>query len=58
MLLRDSPLFQFRHGDRKQGFAGLRTAGEMGWAMRGHNECDEILEYEKLVEKWFPQTGN
>jgi hypothetical protein len=39
---------------RDQGFAGLRTAGEMGWAMRGRNECDEILEYEKLVEKSFP----
>jgi DcmR-like sensory protein len=39
---------------REQGFAGLRTAGEMGWAMRGRNECDEILEYEKMVENSFP----
>jgi len=38
---------------RDQGFTGLRTAGELGWAMRGRNECDEILEYEKLVEKSF-----
>jgi MEDS: MEthanogen/methylotroph, DcmR Sensory domain len=39
---------------RENGFAGLRTAGEMGWAVRGRNECDNILGYEKLVEESFP----
>ena len=37
-----------------QGFAGLRTAGEMSWALRGRNQCDQILEYEKMVDECFP----
>ncbi len=37
-----------------KGFAGLRTAGEMSWAVRGRNACDQIIEYEAMVEKGFP----
>jgi hypothetical protein len=37
-----------------QGFTGLRTAGEMSWALRGRNLCDQILEYETMVDQCFP----
>ena len=39
---------------RNEGFTGLRTAGEMSWAVRGRNACDQILAYENLVDEIFP----
>jgi MEDS: MEthanogen/methylotroph, DcmR Sensory domain len=38
----------------ERGFTAFRTAGEMSWAVRGRNECDQILEYEAMVQKCFP----
>ena len=38
----------------KNGFSGLRTAGELSWSVRGRNECDRLVGYEKLVDKYFP----
>lgn len=38
----------------EKGFRGLRTAGEMSWAVRGRNECDQVIGYEKMVEQCFP----
>jgi hypothetical protein len=38
----------------EKGFQGLRTAGEMSWAVRGRNECDRVIGYEKMVEECFP----
>jgi hypothetical protein len=37
-----------------KGYSGFRTAGELSWAARGKNECDQVLGYEKMVEKGFP----
>jgi DcmR-like sensory protein len=39
---------------QEKGFAGLRTAGEMSWAARGRDECDQVIGYEKMVEECFP----
>jgi hypothetical protein len=39
---------------QEMGFSGLRTAGEMSWAMEGRNSCDQMLEYEQMVEELFP----
>src|SRR5579871_1255441 len=38
----------------KRGFTGLRTAGEGSWAAEGRNECDQIVEYEEMVDDYFP----
>jgi hypothetical protein len=38
----------------ESGFSALRTAGEMSWAAKGHDQCDQILAYEKSVEEYFP----
>ncbi len=38
----------------RQGFTGIRMAGEMEFAARGACECDQLFEYEKLVEEAFP----
>lgn len=41
------------------GFTGMRTAGELSWALDGchgdqHALCDQIVGYEQLVERSFP----
>jgi hypothetical protein len=36
------------------GFKGIRMAGEMSFAANGLCECDQLLEYERLVEEAFP----
>lgn len=38
----------------KRGYSGFRTAGELSWAVDGRSECDQVIEYEKLVEKAYP----
>jgi hypothetical protein len=37
-----------------KGFKGIRMAGEMSFAANGLCECDQLLEYERLVEEAFP----
>lgn len=39
---------------RARGFAAFRSAGELGWAVRGRNACDRIIDYEKMVEEYYP----
>lgn len=39
---------------KASGFTGLRTAGEMSWAVRGRCDCDQLLTYESLVDEVFP----
>src|ERR1700733_5968070 len=39
---------------QERGFAAFRSAGELGWAVRGRDQCDQIIEYEKLVDQCFP----
>jgi len=38
----------------QRGFVAFRSAGELGWAARGRDTCDQLIEYEKMVEKCFP----
>lgn len=38
----------------EKGFTGIRMAGEMEFAAQGRCECDQVLEYERLVEEAFP----
>jgi len=38
----------------EKGFSGFRSAGELSWAVQGENQCDQILEYEKMVNQAFP----
>ncbi len=38
----------------QKGFSGMRTAGEMSWAVRGRNACDQVLVYEKMIDECFP----
>jgi hypothetical protein len=37
-----------------KGFTGFRTAGELSWAIEGRDECDQLLDYEHMVEECFP----
>ena len=37
-----------------RGFSGFRTAGDLSWAMRGWNMCDQILGYEAMVDRCYP----
>ena len=47
-------LMQSINDASKRGFTGLRTAGEGSWAAEGRNECDQIVEYEEMVDDYFP----
>lgn len=38
----------------RSGFSGFRTAGELSWAAQGRRRCDQVISYEKLVERAFP----
>ncbi len=38
----------------RSGFSGFRTAGELSWAAQGRRSCDQIITYEKLVERAYP----
>lgn len=36
------------------GFNGLRTCGDMSWLLRGAAGSDQVLEYEALLNQFFP----
>lgn len=36
------------------GFTAFRTAGELSWAVRGIKHCDQLIDYEKMVDECFP----
>ena len=38
----------------KRGFSGFRSAGDLSWAARGRQECNQVIGYEEMVEKSFP----
>jgi len=44
----------------ERGFTGFRTAGEMSWALkdgknaRGERYCDQLIEYEAMVQDAYP----
>ncbi len=37
-----------------KGFAAFRSAGELSWAVRGIDRCDQLIDYEKIVDECFP----
>ena len=41
----------------RQGFAGFRTSGEMSWALKGVDGCDQLPAYEKAVNVSFPDMA-
>lgn len=47
-------LVQSIEDSAQKGFTGFRTAGDLSWAVRGWNMCDQILGYEDMVEKCYP----
>jgi hypothetical protein len=38
----------------KLGYSCFRSAGELSWAVDGQNQCDQLIEYEKMVEEAYP----
>ena len=36
------------------GFKGLRTCGDMSWLLRGAKGSEQVLEYEALLNQFFP----
>jgi hypothetical protein len=36
------------------GFSGLRTCGDMSWLLRGAEGSHQVLEYEALLNQFFP----
>jgi hypothetical protein len=36
------------------GFRGLRTCGDMSWLLRGADGSEQVLEYEALLNQFFP----
>lgn len=38
----------------RRGYSGFRTAGEMSWAISGDYSCDQLIAYEKMVDKSYP----
>jgi hypothetical protein len=39
---------------RAEGFAAFRTVGELSWLTEKRNHYNRLLEYEKLLEEYFP----
>lgn len=38
------------------GFTGVRTCGDMSWLLRGAQGSDQVLEYEALLNEFFPSV--
>ncbi len=38
----------------EEGFTGLRVTGEMTWALRGRPGSERLIEYETLLNEFFP----
>lgn len=38
----------------EHGFSGFRAAGDMGWALDNKPGCDRLLEYETLMDRFYP----
>jgi len=37
-----------------RGFPAFRTAGELSWAAEGREKCDQLIEYEQMIDECFP----
>jgi len=42
----------------QSGFRGLRITGEMTWALGGEIGCDRVIEYEALLNRYFPGSNS
>lgn len=38
----------------QEGFSGFRAAGDMRWALEAKPGCDRLLEYEALMQRFYP----
>jgi hypothetical protein len=38
----------------KDGYSGFRSAGDLTWAAKGRQDCNQVIGYEKMVEDCFP----
>jgi signal transduction histidine kinase len=41
----------------KDGFTGLRITGEMTWALGPETGCDRLIEYEAMLNRYFPDSN-
>ncbi len=48
---------QYIENAKKNGYKGLRTAGDMGWASKNPGSVDETIEYERLINALTEQSG-
>jgi signal transduction histidine kinase len=42
---------------RADGWSGVRLAGEMTWALDGGADAQQLVEYEALLNDFFPESG-
>ncbi len=47
---------QAEHEALRDGFSGLRLAGEMTWALGPEPGCDRLIEYEALLNYWLTNS--
>jgi MEDS: MEthanogen/methylotroph, DcmR Sensory domain len=47
-------LIRFIHQTRKEGYTAFRSAGDLSWAVDGCNETGKVLDYEKMVDEYYP----
>ncbi len=40
-----------------EGYTGLRITGEMTWALGPEKGCERVVEYEALLNEYFPGSG-
>jgi hypothetical protein len=38
----------------RMGFSGFRAAGEMQWCLTGRKGCERLVEYEAMMERFYP----
>lgn len=48
---------QYIEDAKKQGYTGLRTAGDMGWTAKNPDTVEETIEYERLINVLTEQSG-
>lgn len=41
----------------EEGFSGFRASGDMRWALDEKPGCDRVLEYETLMQKFYPDNS-
>src|SRR5262249_46959512 len=38
----------------RKGFTAFRSAGELAWAAKGLEDCDQLIGYERMVDEYYP----